>query len=160
MTKIKKKFIRINNVIFDSCEKSWGEALLVAESLESRIKQNDPYLTYYEISVEMNAYPDFGIKCINELKYFFAEELQLRSFISISNGEFGNINYIPQFIDKSKNWNFIYFDKEFDNDYICRAVHKLLDTGIWSYEDILSITHVWMEVSVEHQRCIKFAKEQ
>lgn len=157
----KKKFIRINNEILDSCEKAWCEALLVAENLEKRIRQNNSFLTDYEISVEMNAYPDFGNKNIcTAVKTFYIDELQLRSFITISNGQYDKINYVPQFIDKSKNWNTKYFGNEFKNDYICRAVHKLLDTGIWSFEEILSLTHVWIEVNVVHERLIKLAKEQ
>jgi len=155
----KEKFIRINKEILDSCEKAWGEVLLAAENLENRIRNKDSLFTDYEIYVDMTAYPDFGNKCTNKIKYFFAEELQLRPFIHISNGEYNSIDYVPQFIDKSKNWNIKYFSKEFKNDYICRAVYKLLDTGIWSFEDILSITHscVWLDVNVVHQCLIKFS---
>ena len=66
----------------------------------------------------------------------------------------------PITIDKSMNWNSEYFNGEFDNDYICYAIHYMLDTHAWSFADVLSIGDIWVNVEVTHQYNKKIPKEK
>ena len=152
----KRRFFRINNAFVDSCEKAWAEALATAEALEERIKQQDRFLNDYEIDIKIDAYPYPALddeEGFEEFDAYFCEFYELPRISSISHSSYKDDDRTRLFIDKTTNWNIEYFGDEFENDYICYAIHRLIDTGIWSFEDILSIKQIWADVNVAHQNC-------
>ena len=147
----KKRFLYVNDNLLRSCEKAWDEAMATAAVLEERIKQNDPFLKDYEIFVTLNAYPSGG----GDYKLdMFADVPRFAMSIGHSHYEIRDERGRPIAVDKTMNWNNEYFGDVFKNDYICFATHCLLDTYIWSFEDIISISSIWADVEVTHQNYI------
>jgi hypothetical protein len=151
----RKRFLSINDALMNSCDKAWDEALAAAAALEERIRQNDPFLKDYEIDVSLDAYPSLG--CEDEfddvLAYFGESQPSIMS-ISHSHYEIDKNVDSQLAVDKIKNWNSEYFGDAFRNDYICYATHRLLDTQIWSFDDIISVSSIWADVVVSHQNYI------
>jgi hypothetical protein len=152
-----KKFLKVNSELLKSFELAYGEALNTADELEKRIKNNDPFIQDYEIKIVIQPY----LKDINDkgdlessIAYVLSEPLSFSYPISYS---FSHIHYdhitkeIPIFMDKTLNWNIEYFGDRFKEDYICYAIHLLLNTGIWSFHDITNIGQIWADVEVAHQ---------
>ena len=150
----RKRFLHTNNILIDSCKKAWEEAVARAQGLEHRINQNDSFLKDYEIYVNINVYPTFmnGGETFEYTRDFFAEDLSFITAISHSHYKI-NFDALPLFVDKTKNWNTEYLGNKYERDYICYAVHRLLDTGIWCFEDVISIQRIWTDINVVHQNC-------
>jgi len=179
----KHRFLYVNENLLKACETAWNEAFATALQLEERMKQNvslvwdetmktieeyerrlkicDPFLRDYEIDVSINPYPKFGPP-FNEdeddlgylLDYFAG---LLLTDMSISHSHF-------EYRTEAKDWHLLNIDKTYNwnenirhvlkDDYICHAMHSLLGTRIWSYEDILSIDSIWSDVKVVHQNFV------
>jgi len=155
------KFLHVNNNLFELCKKGWQKALDEAKLLEERIEKCDFFLKDYEIRVKINTYPKIlGIKglsrdVVEAVESYLAEEM-LTDAESISHCHYKNVTLndkeFPKYlIDMDTNWNFVYFGNIFKDDYICYLTHCILDTGVWSYQDILSIERIWVDVEVTHQ---------
>ena len=149
------RFKEVNEKLFDSCVKGWEEALNVAKPLHKRQKKKDPFVECYDITVKINIYT-----IINGNRDV-AETLETHLGENYMTSEIGEIfpdldistdtDYLPLAVDKSQNWNIEYFGDEFQDYYICYKIHELLDSGIWSFPDILSIHSTWVDVKVSHQ---------
>lgn len=152
----RKQFLLVDSIIQKSCNNASREALEVARDLEDRIKQNDSFINDYRIDVILNAYPKFGSNDNAEktVEGYLAEGILL-PFESTSHNVYKLVNdakdYSRPYIDKNKNWNTKYFGNEFKDSYIGYATHMLLDSGFWSFTDILSVKTVWSDVNVSHQ---------
>ena len=158
----KARFLFINDQLYDACVKGWEEAKETAAALEKRIKQRNSFLKDYEIEITLNIYPKIKgeRRWASELESYLGHEETRLLEMNISHSHYKrkfkkeNADK-PMLIDKSTNWNIEYFDGVFDNDYICYAIHGLLDTDGWSFVDILSINKIWVDVEVKHQCSIK-----
>jgi len=152
----KARFLFINEQLYEACVKGWQEATETAAALEKRIKQQDSFLVDYEIEIIINAYPKIGngeaaetVMCHlgEETLKYMEHGISHCHYNSFIKNKFDK----PITIDKSTNWNIEYFNGVFDNDYICYAIHYMLDTHAWSYPDILSIEGIWVNVEATHQ---------
>ena len=151
----KKRFLHVNSTMLNSCKRAWDEALATAAALEERIKLGNHFLKDYEIDVTINAYPSFGEEDeFDNVLDFFADALRYSMSIGHSHYEMRNEIGSPLEVDKTINWNDEYFGDAFRDDYICYAIHCLLDTHIWSFEDIISINTIWADVKAVHQNYV------
>ena len=153
----RKRFLLVNDQLYEACVKGWQEALETAAALEVRIKREDSFLKDYEITVNINAYPKINGDRDDVVTDYFAVK-GLNNIASISHCHYETIvlsadneSFPKLCIDKTTNWNGEYFNGEFDNDYICYAIHRLLDSHMWSFQDILSIRRIWIDVEATHQ---------
>ena len=150
------RFKAVNDELFDACNKGWEEALDTAKALEARIKSRDAFLKDYEIDVTITAYPNIGgnREAAEILGYHLGEDYHCSRVGEISHSRYKHdtdIDSLPMTVDKNVNSNIEYFDGEFWDDYICYTIHRMLDSHIWSFPDILSICSIWVDVKVEHQ---------
>jgi len=152
------RLLLVNDELFNACKKGWHEALEKAKILEKRIKSKDSFLKDYEIRIKINTYPKInGIardvaECIES---YLAEEM-LPDIESISHCHYKKVTLNDQefpkyMVDDNTNWNMEYFGDTFKDDYICYLTHCMLDTGVWSFRDIISIERVWVDVEVTYQ---------
>jgi len=150
----KDKFLSVNNKLLTVSESAYKEAVLIAEGLEYRIANNDNFLKDYEIEIEINTYMnDVFYKNDNYIGWILSEPLSNIPVISftLSHSHYNEqIKEIPFFLDKNINWNFEYFNKEFQDEYICSAIHSLIETH-WSFLDIININKIWADVKVYYQ---------
>jgi hypothetical protein len=152
----KQKFLNVNDKFMQIFESAYNEALSSAFELESRIKNNDKFIKDYEIEIEITPYmhKQFYDDKKNNFGYVLSEPESNNSIIEYS---FGHSNYDseikekPVYLDKSMNWNIEYFGDTFNDNYICYAIHRLLDTDRWSFYDIININKIWADVEVIHQ---------
>jgi len=159
------RFLNVNNNIYELCKMGWREALKTAEILEKRIKSKDSFLKDYEIQIKINAYPKItGIKrdIAEYIESYLAEET-LPEIESISHCHYKSVTLndkdFPKYmVDDNTNWNIEYFGDNFKDDYICYLIHCMLDTGVWSFKDIISIESVWVDVEVTHQHSTDIPK--
>ena len=152
----KAQFLLINDKLFESCEKGWKEAFEIAEGLKKRIKRRDSFLKDYQIEIRINIYPKISGDVDETVTAYLGEEtlryMEHGIGHSYYNKHFNDKDLKKSItIDKSINWNLEYFNGEFDNDYICYAIHYMLDALVWSFPDILSIEGIWVDVEVTHQ---------
>jgi hypothetical protein len=152
------KFLEMNDLLTKSFEKGYNEAIALAETMEERIKKNDPFLKDYEIEIHVQPY----VKCENDDDNYDSFDLvlsePLSSFYPIEHS-IGHSHYdrktneTPLLLDKTNNWNWEYFCGEFDNHYIGYSIHILLDSK-WSFQDILNINRIWTDVKVYYQNYV------
>jgi hypothetical protein len=147
--KSKEKFLKINDQFIKIFEKAYHEALTAAKELEKRIQNNDPLIKDYEIEIEIQPYIHSS-NDFEDVALILSEPDDYPINYHISHCYFSSeIHELPRYLDKSWNSNGEYFN----GCYIgyCYAVHKLLDTGLWSFQDILYIDRIWADVHVIHQ---------
>jgi len=160
-----EQFKEVNERIMEACENGWNESVKEAQALEKRIKSGDSFLNDYEIDVRLMVYleiaDDYEEGEREELEGFLAEETYLQSIGHISHVHYDHAmkkENLPLAIDKSTNWNGEFFGDRFHDYYICYFIHRLLDTRVWSYPDILNIVCIWSDVEVLHQKCTELKK--
>ena len=161
----KARFLFVNDQLYEVSKKGWDEAKETAAALEKRIKRRDSFLKDYEIEVTLNAYPKITgpRESAKRVNYYLAEKANMPGNMSISHFRYKhdkNEEHTPLMIDKKTNWNREYFNGEFENSYICYAIHWMLDTHVWSFPDILSIQEIWVDVNVAYQHWARVVKSQ
>ena len=161
----KAKFLFVNDQIYDACVKAWEEAKETAAALEKRIKRRDSFLKDYEIEITLNIYPGIGGRgrWVSEPESYLADEETKLIKTNISHSHYKKDfeeKEEPILIGKNTNWNFEYPNNEFDNHYICYAIHVLLETDSWSVPDILSVEQIWVDVNVAYQHGRNTTKRQ
>ena len=148
----KRKFLDINKRLMNVFEISYNEAIISAKTLEQRIQNNDPFVSDYEIEVVLAPY----ISDKNNFEYdsialVLSEPDHFPINYSISHSSFiNNIKVLPVYLDKSLNWNQLYFGGLFNDQYICHQIHLLMEHN-WAFQDILNINQIWSDVKVIHQ---------
>ena len=148
----KRKFFEINNRLMNIFEKSYNEALISAKTLEQRIQNKDPFVSDYEIEIELQHYifdrNDYEDECI---ALVLSEPDYYPINYSISHSSFiRNTKELPIYLDISLNWNQQYLKGIFNDHYICYQIHLLLENH-WAFQDILNISKIWSDVNVIHQ---------
>ena len=154
----KQKFLNVSDKIMQVFESAYNEALTIASDLENRIKNNDKFIKDYEIEIEINFY--LSDKFYNDengriFGYVLSEPLNynpIQHYFSHSYRD--EFSEKPIYLDKTENWNSEYFGGVFNDNYICYGIHALLDTHIWSFNDIANIEKIWADVKVWHQHYI------
>jgi hypothetical protein len=152
------KFLKISEKFIEIFEKAYREAKSAIIGLEKRIQADDPFLKDYEVEIKLTPYLQDRNEEINDRFNFVLSEPhgQDSLIFYFSHCHYnGQINEIPVYIDRSKNWNFERFNEKFKNYYVSYAVHELLDTYMWSFYDILKIHTIWADVKIEHQHFIE-----
>jgi hypothetical protein len=152
----KQKFLNINSEITAVIEKAYKEALETAAGLEERIRNGDSFIKDYEIEASLTLYM--------KDEYYDANEGGFGRVLSEPIEDYSPINFAishsqydrdkqekPLYLDTSLNWNIQYFNDVFADDYIWYAIHELLDTHRWSFQDIIDIDKIWADVKVYHQ---------
>jgi hypothetical protein len=152
----KQKLLKVNDDFMEVFEKAYKEALSAADELEERIKNSDPFIKDYEIKIAITPY-------LNETANYDELKGSIELVLSEPFSNFFPIDYnishchydseredLPIFLDKSSNWNSEYFWDVFKNEYICYAIHTLLDYR-WSFRDIINIGKIWVDVEVTRQ---------
>jgi len=150
----KLKFISVNNRFIQVFESAYNEAVSIANALEDRIKNGDIFIKDYEITIRITPYIEdvFYDQMLDEngIGFVLSEpDLHfdpIECYISRH-----SFDAVPIYLDKSLNWNIEYFGDTFEKDYICYAIHELLDTHRWSFYDIANIKKIWADVVVKYQ---------
>jgi hypothetical protein len=158
------RLLKANNALMESFESAHKEAVRTAGELETRIRNNDPFVKDYEIEITITPYPYIAAVAADEkiISYDIGDVLAdplsgyypINHHISHCHYD-NNINEAPIYLDKSMNWNIEYFGDAFEHEYISYTVHALLDTHIWSFQDIITINKIFADVKVYHQYFIK-----
>ena len=152
----KKTLLKVNDRITQVFEKAYNEAINISKELENKITQNDDFIQDYEIDIKIRTYI-YDEYYTGEYRIGDVLSVPVETYyypISDSFGHFSFQTYMsekPIYLDKTTNWNFEYFGDTFENDYIGYAIHALLDTHIWSFNDIINIKKLWADVEIIHQ---------
>jgi len=165
--KNKKRFVQISDALYKHCKKGWDIAVKKAMLLEEQIAAGDAFFDDYEIEVSINPYGDLwqtgedvDEDTREDVSSYISEEC-----LPILNMRISHIHYERHMekseedseilIDRNWNYNGEYLDDQFENDYICYAMHLLLESHVWSYGDICNIENIFCEVSVDYQKSNK-----
>jgi len=154
-----KEIARVSELFASASEKACLYAKSIADKLEQE-KANKNFLTDYEIEIQLTPY----------LKGYKEAENKCCSFLDILCKPIcTDFEYIltcdyddNKFFDRTENWNEEFFNRDkdgnplncFKDKYISYAIHELLDTGTWSYQDIINITEICAEVKVKYKSFI------
>ena len=154
-----KEIARVSELFASASEKACLYAKSIADKLEQE-KANKSFLTDYEIEIQLTPY----------LKGYKEAENKCCSFLDILCKPIcTDFEYIltcdyddNKFFDRTENWNEEFFNRDkdgnplncFKDKYISYAIHELLDTGTWSYQDIINITEICAEVKVKYKSFI------
>jgi len=164
----KKAFVAMSDRLLVACDKGFAEMKAREAEIKKRIAEGDTFIKDYEVEMRIMPYPklahadpelskaianywgcSMGDDHTEDIECYMAEETT--HVLSAHRVEDDCI-----LIDRSENWNIEWFgcakrlDEIFAGDYICYAVHGLLDAN-WSFEDIISIRRVWVDVEVKYQ---------
>jgi hypothetical protein len=152
-----KEIVRVSELFASASEKACMYAKSIADKLEQEKANN--ILTDYEIEIQLTPY----------LKGYKETENECCSFMDVLCKpiceKFGYIltcDYDDnKYFDRSESWNTEpLFNRNvkpldcFKDKYISYAVHELLDTCTWSFQDIMNISEICMEVKVKHKSFI------
>ena len=154
----KARFLLVNNKFMEACEKGRIEARARHYELTNRMTVGDPFLRDFEIAIEIGPYQDTdGMNEEEEdATVTFVEENSIKFHFSSSyripadDPERMDIHF-----DKSYNWNDEYLNGNFDDEYICYAIHELMDSD-WSFDEIMNINQIWVDVQVNLQNNEEF----
>ena len=162
--KNKKRFVQISEALYESCQKGWEKAVKKAYELEKQISEEGSFFDDYEIEVTISPYTDLW-QAGNDIDEYTKEDISAyiaEECLPILNMYISHIHYERHMkesgenqeilIDRSCNHNGEYLGDHFENDYICYAMHLLLESRVWSYGDICSIENIVWEVSVDYQK--------
>jgi len=155
----KQRLSMVNGEIFTACEKGFKEAFATAELLERRIKKRDSFLKDYEMEIKITSYPNIcgaSREATDTVSGFLGEESLPEAVMRISHCFFRKFTsdeneYKHLFIKKSTSWNTKHYSKNFPDINICYLVHRMMESSVWSYHDILSIRRIWVDVKVTYQ---------
>jgi hypothetical protein len=155
-----KKLLNANDLLMQACDNAFKEAEKVSINMEKLKKNNDSFVMDFKIQIHINPYLSKEFYPDNsDFRYVLCEPRPFYTPILIY--DYNVVKTRKQeyheesiYIDKSKNWNNEYsvFDGKFDDDYICYALHTLMENMTWSYHDIINIDRVLVNVKVEHQQ--------
>jgi hypothetical protein len=157
------RFLKINDKLMEVYEKTYKEAKSVVSGLEKRIQDNDPFLKDYMVEIELNPcmYEPYK-KTDDDFAFVLSQPIGFAAIWDIfshSHDRHARIqdNKIPISIDKSKNWNIVFFDETLEgtlyNYYIGYPIHELLN-GHWSLSDILKIKTIPVDLKIEYQHYV------
>ena len=148
----KAKFLEKNERLMTIFTNSYNEAIATAKKLEQRIQRGDPFLSDYEIEIELQPYifdkNDYEDDCI-ALVLSEPDHYPINYCISHSSFK-DDIKNVPIYLDNTFNWNNQYLTGIFDDHYICYQIHLLLENH-WAFQDILNINQIWSDVKVKYQ---------
>ena len=149
----KKKFLKLNDLIWNCFKKLSKEANNLREVLQRRVGENDIFLHDFEIKaivtpffyeeIDREKYEiDHGIE---EVLMMYWKKHLLRCIETTENNDaFG--------VDKEINYNdYSLYREHFANDFVSRPMHYLWDLSNWSHQDVLKINHLWAELEVKYQ---------
>lgn len=153
---------RLINQNFTWSDENKTRGLEVNEKLNQAIQEADEKLvkTFDEINKKMNNpdsfMKDFEVKINSSCFIEYNKDKDGLSKIlenpKVTRLDIGDIFRKPEICsDESDIWKSEYFNGEFDSDYIGYAIQALLDTHIWSIQDIIEIETVWTDVRVVYQ---------
>ena len=150
---MKARFLLVNNKFMEACEKARAEARARHNELVARMEAGDPFISDFEINIDIQPYMDTS-EMTEEAEtenIDFAEEKGAINFHFSSGSHSGYTHDDPEYLDihfdKSFNWNDEYLTGNFDDEYICYAIHELLDSG-WNFDNIMNINQIWVDVQV------------
>ena len=150
----KQKFLKVNDELFCLFKQAYKKALAEAEKLEKQIDENDFFIKDYEIEIKMK--PSCNDPEIDDIT--ITDVISDSIFPNLIRDDISHCHYKDQmeeesiFLDRSMNWNregamkIIFSDR-----YISYAMYMLLGTRHWSYEDIVNVRTIWVDVEVTHQ---------
>jgi len=149
----KQKFLKVNNELTRVFQCGYDEAIALAQKLEYRMCNEDPFIKDYEVELKITPYireentDADGFSFINVLCEPF-DKYSLPICINISHVS----KDIPVFLDKSSNWNIGRLKGIFTDDvYIGYSIHSLTADDVWSFQDIININKICADVKVWHQ---------
>ena len=152
----KEKLLKTNEEIMQTFEKAYKKAIFLYNDLNIRINNNDDFIKDYDITILMNFYmgDEYYKDSSENIGFVLSEPLSGVPPIEYYFGRFNskiNLQELPFYLNKEMNWNTEYFNNEFDNEYICYAIHELLDTDKWSFTDIVNIKKIYVDVEVKYK---------
>jgi hypothetical protein len=155
-----KLLLAVNDMFLNTWEKAIAEAKSIMVTLENRILSNDNFLADYEIEIELTPF-------IMRIDTDDEENETHETFEDLLSGKQHGCWYLSEslshihfntekdrvsfYLDRSENWNSEYFNHVFDRHYIGLSIHELLDSQIWSFNDILRINRIWTNINVRYQ---------
>lgn len=143
----RRKLLIVNEKFMRACEDVYNRALSIANNMDS-IKQSDD--DYIDIEINITPYLE------NPFTFDFISSEFHPHFIALW-FSFGYLSYNddePIYLDRSQNWNIEYFGDVFKDDYICYAIHELLDRH-WSFSDIINIERICTDIEITHERFVE-----
>lgn len=141
-------FKKISDGLDAAFELAYKEAAKIKRSFDRRIAKGDPFLTDYEIEINITPYLAFVEGGNEDFIYALCEP----DYPPISYNFGHRANEKKKdciFLDKTYNWNIEWAGGI--EEHIGYASHALLDQH-WSLSDILNITRIWTDIKVYHQR--------
>ena len=145
----RNRFLEISDGLTSVFLRAYKEASSALEWLRFRMRHGDAFLADCDVKIRMNFYAGESVY-VDEgcFWHVLSEPLEGHAVGSYTLGEAGET---PIYLDSSLNWNIEYFGGVFDDCYIGYMIHALLDSGRWSFSDILSIERVWADVVEKRQ---------
>jgi len=143
-----KELVRVSDLFVSASEKVYVYEKSIIKELEAKKNKNGFFMNYCT-EVKLTPYIKGYENCrrVDCFMYVLFEPIG-NDYDHILSGDIG------KYCDKTENWN----DDEyfgslgcFKEHYISYAIHELLDTGIWSYQDILKINMISVDLDVTHK---------
>jgi len=151
----KEKLLKVNDKFMQIFEKAHAEAIFAFNELDKRLKNNDDYVKNYDITIKISFFmgDEYYRHDFNSFGFILSEPISGFSPVEYFFGHSGtaNLEKTPIYLDKESNWNIEYFNNKFNDNYICYAMHELMDTDKWSLDDIINIKKILADVEIKHQ---------
>lgn len=142
-----KKIERINKLLSENYKKAYAQAQKTEEFLLKQMKVKNSFVSDYEIEFQLSLWA--------EKKYSSIEELQGNSFFTynpplhfIKKETSNEVNAYKHFIfEENHNTN----PDKYKNQWHCYLFHDLYDHTWLSWQDLVDIEELWIEVIVRIQ---------
>lgn len=156
------EILRVSDLFATSFEKALAYAKIIKSDLQYKKNKNN-FLMDFEIEIKLIPYLS-GYEMVEDIldlracfMYVLCEPI-IKKCQSILTADISYEEENKKYYDKSVIWEHEAFDSEniealscFNDHFISYAIHELLDTMIWSFQDVSSINRICAEVLVRHQ---------
>jgi hypothetical protein len=154
------EILRVSDLFVTSFEKAVVYANKIKNNLQNK-KNKNIFLMDFEIEIKLSPYLS-GYEAVEDdmssyFMYVLCEPI-VNKYYSVLTVDIRHEEENKKYYDKSEIWRQKDFDIEniealscFRTHFISYAIHELLDTKVWSFQDIISINRICAEVLVMHQ---------
>jgi hypothetical protein len=162
----KEKLLRLNEKLIECFEKLKTEAGTLYQTLQQRIENNDRFLHNFTIEARVIPYVferdnegDITLDSVNEIYEVLSEELNNTTNLTFSIYRESPDETEILYLNREQNWNTDHWFKgQFDEHFISQAIHDLYDHTDWSFQDILKINYLDVNLNVNYEHFVDFVK--
>ena len=128
----------MNNAFIDAIDETHSEAIKIYEKNKNRKTFfHRYYYPYHYLDISLSPLIKGG-DAIDSSAYRVSNHHRINYMVGGSSEGL--------YLNRKLNWNREFLDNQFDDHYIGYCIHELLETCVWSFQDLLNIEEIWTRI--------------